>query len=97
MNLVMNGIVGKTKRPWYKKWFFKKRDLSDSRYIYLWGHESLLSPREFNTVYNYVVGDCASMFSEKRQAAFDLLSLSQRKTIRFQTVDISWLDLNQFI
>ena len=71
-----------------------------------------LSRKEVEVDYNelpQLVKDANSVLNYygKQRVEFDrrvyfgivesLLSLSQRKTIRFQTVDISWLDLNQFI
>jgi len=41
--------------------------------------------------------DYSAIYITKLTPLGSLLSLSQRKATCFQTVDISWLDLNQFI
>ena len=64
MKLVMSGVIGNTRPPWYKRISFKRKHYRHGRCIYLDGFKTLVSFEEFHILYNYVT-KCERSWSDK--------------------------------
>ena len=72
LKLVMSGVIGNTRPPWYKRISFKRKRYRHGRCIYLELFDTLVSFEEFAIVYNYAIKYKRSWSPKQRWKTFQI-------------------------
>jgi len=83
MKLVMSGVIGNTRPPWYKRISFKRKHYRHGRCIYLDVFETLVSFEEFATIYNCAINYKRSWSSKRRWETFQIFFKVVTKTAKY--------------